>query len=58
MRHLRPESEGMAEWEMGLLSDLGFCQQYLKECKRARNYQKYGLVKLTNLTVCREVRSV
>ena len=38
--------EGMQAWEMHLLDRVGFWQQYLQECRRPRNYEKHGLVKL------------
>jgi glycosyltransferase involved in cell wall biosynthesis len=37
--------EGTPDWEMKLLSDVAFYEQYLREKKRARNYALHGLVK-------------
>jgi glucosyl-dolichyl phosphate glucuronosyltransferase len=42
--------EGLADWEMNLLSSTYFYRQYLIERKRPRNYDKFGLVKLTHST--------
>ena len=38
--------EGTPDWEMKLLGDVAFYEQYLREKKRARNYRHHGLVKL------------
>ena len=39
-------AEGMPEWEMVLVKQVNFQQQYLVERARPRNYERRGLVKL------------
>ena len=47
MKHLKALShlEGAPDWEMSLLSDVSYWQQWLIERGRSRNYEKCGLVK-------------
>lgn len=40
-------AEGMPEWEMFMLSKYFFYQRYMIEQRRARNYDKHGLIKTT-----------
>lgn len=39
--------EGISDWELTLVSHVELYRQYIKERKRPRNYDQFGLVKLT-----------
>jgi glucosyl-dolichyl phosphate glucuronosyltransferase len=46
LRHGKPAMEGIEELEMGMRSYLHFCEHYLIERRRPRNYARHGPVKL------------
>lgn len=48
-RGQHPWPDGMPEWESGILWEIGFDQQMLIERRRARNYEKQGLLKKSGL---------
>jgi glycosyltransferase involved in cell wall biosynthesis len=39
------DAEGCAPWEMSYLHTIEMCRQFLKECRRPRNYTRHGLQK-------------
>ncbi|MBA2341201.1 MAG: glycosyltransferase family 2 protein [Pyrinomonadaceae bacterium] len=42
-------SEGIPEWEIGVVAGFNFYRQYLTECKRNFNYERRGLIKRGSL---------
>ncbi len=44
------DSEGCTRWEMSYVGDIEMCGAYLRERRRTRNYERYGLQRLDSLS--------